>query len=75
MVRLQWILDEESGCSIHRADQMMLTAFEEHASLDELGRKARALVEERANWERNCRKIEDAYRLALTARGTAARVV
>lgn len=67
----EWVNAGENGWLFRDGDaaslsQAILEAVEQRARLPEMGRKARALVEQRGDWERNFPKLFEAYDLALS---------
>jgi glycosyltransferase involved in cell wall biosynthesis len=66
----EWVFQGENGWWFENGDvesltQALLCAIEERGRLPQMGRAARRLAEQRANWERNFPKLLEAYNLAL----------
>jgi len=66
----EWVTHGENGWLFHDGDieglaRAILTALDQRQSLPEMGRRARLLVEERADWEKNFPLLENAYVIAL----------
>ena len=66
----EWVSQGENGWWFEDGDvesltQALLCAIEERGRLPQMGRAARRLAEQRANWERNFPKLLEAYDLAL----------
>ena len=65
----EWVTPGENGWWFPDGDadalaQAILQAVEQRASLPAMGRKARQLAESRADWQKNFRELETAYRIA-----------
>ena len=65
----EWVTPGENGWWFPDGDadalaQAILQAVEQRASLPAMGRKARQLAESRADWQKNFRELEKAYRIA-----------
>lgn len=65
----EWVTPGENGWLFPAGDapalaQAILHAYEQRDQLLEMGRKARQIVEQRANWEKNFPKLFQAYDLA-----------
>jgi len=66
----EWITPGENGWLFPDGDaealaSAILNAIHQHQNLPEMGRKARLLAEERADWNRNFPLLEKAYAIAM----------
>ena len=66
----EWIADTGAGWLFPDGDtdalaQALVDAVDARHSLPEVGKHARALAEERADWSRNVEKLIEAYDLAI----------
>ncbi|NJD58729.1 MAG: glycosyltransferase family 4 protein, partial [Anaerolineae bacterium] len=66
----EWVIPGENGWLFPDGDaealaSAILLAVEQRQRLPEMGRKARQLAEERADWQKNFPQLEKAYQLAL----------
>ncbi len=66
----EWVTPGENGWLFPEGDapalaQAILHAYEQRGQLPEMGRKARQVVEQRADWEQNFPKLFQAYDLAM----------
>lgn len=67
---LEWVVPGEQGWLFADGDDRALTAgilnaVGNHRGLAEMGRKARALAEERADWQKNFKVMVEAYHAAV----------
>ena len=67
----EWVIPGENGWLYPDGDadalaSMILQAIEQRDHLTDMGRKARLLAEERADWQKNFPQLETAYRMALS---------
>jgi len=66
----EWITPGENGWLFPDGDaealaSAILSAIDKHQNLPEMGRKARLLAEERADWDKNFPLLEKAYAIAM----------
>lgn len=66
----EWVEPDAQGWLFADGDeealaQGMLRAYNERARLGEMGKAARRLAEQRANWRQNARKMDQAYEMAV----------
>ncbi len=66
----EWVISGENGWLFPDGDvealaSVILNAVDQSQKLPEMGRKARKLAEERADWDKNFLQLEKAYALAL----------
>jgi glycosyltransferase involved in cell wall biosynthesis len=68
---LEWITPGNNGWAFPDGDaealaSTILNAYDQRASLPAMGRNARQMAEERANWDKNFPQLEKAYAIALS---------
>jgi glycosyltransferase involved in cell wall biosynthesis len=66
----EWVFDNQNGWLFRDGDvddlaAKILQAIEKRASLPQIGQNARAVAEERANWQTNFKKLLQAYQTTL----------
>lgn len=66
----EWVIEDEVGWLFPDGDaealaQMVLKAIENRTRLPEMGRAARQLAEDRADWDKNFQQMEQVYQLAM----------
>jgi len=66
----EWVFDDQNGWLFRDGDvddlaAKILKAIEKRASLPKIGQNARAVAEERANWQTNFQKLLQAYQTTL----------
>ncbi len=69
----EWITPGENGWLFPDGDapalaQAILNAYDQRAQLPEMGRRARQVAEQRADWSKNFLKLNDAFRMARATR-------